>query len=66
MAGQTKLILITSNEEIIRQISLHKTKNTQIIDLDNVEQSRSNGTTDGIVLNMSFLSQLSQTVRILF
>jgi hypothetical protein len=40
MAAQTKMIIITSDEDIIRQFSLNKTKNIHIIDLDNDERKR--------------------------
>jgi len=35
MADETKVIIITTNEDIIRQFTLNKTTNTHIIDLDN-------------------------------
>ncbi len=60
MAGQTKMIIITSDEDVIRRFSLNKNKNTQIIDLDNDIQITS--TAKNIDLN--FLAQLSELVRI--
>ncbi len=38
MAGQTKMIFITSDEDFIRKISSNKLTNTRIIDLDDHEQ----------------------------
>jgi hypothetical protein len=58
MAGQTKMIIITSDEDVIRRFSLNK--NTQIIDLDN--DTLMTSTTKDIDLN--FLAQLSELVRI--
>jgi hypothetical protein len=64
MAGQTKMIIITSNEDIIRQFSFNKTKNTHIIDLDDQKQITSNQTDDNIIMNLAFLAELSKRVRI--
>jgi hypothetical protein len=61
MAGQTKMIIITSDEDIIRQFSSNKNKNTHIIHLDNDKQEISTQT-DGN--NMTL--QLSESVCILF
>jgi len=58
MANQTKMIIITSDENVIRRFSLNK--NTQIIDLDN--NTLMTSTTKDIDLN--FLAQLSELVRI--
>jgi uncharacterized protein with PIN domain len=60
MAGQTKMIIITSDEDVIRRFSLNKTTNTQIIDLDNNTQMIS--TVKDI--NLDFLAQLSELVCI--
>jgi hypothetical protein len=38
MAGQTKMIISTSNANVIRQFSLSKSMNTRIIDLDDERQ----------------------------
>jgi hypothetical protein len=65
MAGQTKMIIITSNEDIIRQFSFNKTnKNTHIIDLDDQKQITSNQTDDNIIMNLAFLAELAKLVRI--
>jgi hypothetical protein len=61
MAGETTMIIITSNEDIIRQFSSEKPKNTQIINLNNTKQ-----TIDTNIINLAFLDELSQPVCILF
>ena len=66
MAGQTKLIIITSDEKIIRQFSLNSTNNAQIIDLDSVKQTTSNQNTDDILLRLADLTKLPESVCILF
>jgi hypothetical protein len=64
MATQTKMIIITSDENIIRQFSLNKTKNTHIIDLDNANQVTSIEKDDDNKINLDLLAQLSELVRI--
>jgi hypothetical protein len=66
MAGQTKMIIITSNEDIIRQFSLNNSKNTQIIDLDNNKQVTSIENDQDNHINMNLLAELSQLVCISF
>ena len=66
MAGQTKMIIITSNEDIIRQFSLNKSNNTQIIDLDNNKQVTSIENDQDNHINMNLLAELSQLVCISF
>ena len=66
MAGQTKMIIITSNEDIIRQFSFNKALNTHIVDLDNDQQKTSTETDDNIIMNLAFLAELSKSVCILF
>ena len=61
MAGQTKMIIITSDEDIIRQFAFNTNKNTLIIDMDNknrqitspIEKNDDNNT---INLNYVFLN----------
>jgi hypothetical protein len=65
MAGQTKMIVITSNEDLIRQISFNKTKNTHIIDLDDDNQLTSIAKDNNNIKNLSFLAGLTQPVCIL-
>ncbi|CAF1267911.1 unnamed protein product [Rotaria sordida] len=58
-ANETKMIIITSNEDVIRQFSLNKThNNTLIIDLDNEKQISSISKNNSI--NLSVLAQLSE------
>jgi hypothetical protein len=64
MATQTKMIIITSNEDIIRRFVLNKTKNTHIIDLDSGNEVNSIEKDDNNMINLDFLAQLSQLVRI--
>jgi hypothetical protein len=58
MAGQTKMIVITSNEDLIRKFYLNQKINTQIIELDDDEQDDNN------IINLPFLAELSELVRI--
>jgi len=64
MAAQTKMIIITADEDIIRQFSLNKNRNTHIIDLDDAKQITSNEREDNIIMNLAFLAKLSESVRI--
>jgi hypothetical protein len=41
VAGQIKMVFIISDEDLIRQLSSNKPKNTHIIDLNNNEQVNS-------------------------
>ncbi len=64
MASQTKMIIITSDEDIIRQFSFNKTKNTQIIDLDKNNQVDSIEKDNKNKINLNFLAELSEVVSI--
>jgi len=64
MAAQTKMIIITSNEDIIRQFSLNKTTNTHIIGLDNEKQITSMVKDNNHIINLISLAKLSELVRI--
>jgi hypothetical protein len=66
MAGLTKMIIITSDEDIIRQFSMNKSGNTHIIDLDGDKQQTSIEMPGNTMINLAFLAELSQPVRILF
>jgi hypothetical protein len=63
-ATQTKMIIITSDEDIIRQFCLNKTKNTYIIDLDNDKQVKTTANDANNIMNMALLAELSELVRI--
>lgn len=56
-AQQTKMIIITSDEDLIRQISLRKAANTRIVDLDHPNDAL---TTDDDELNMMSLALLAE------
>jgi hypothetical protein len=64
MATQTKMIIITSNEDLIQQFSLNKTKNTKIIDLDNTNQITLIDKDNNDIIDFNLLAQLSELVRI--
>jgi hypothetical protein len=64
MATQRKMIIIMSNEDIIRQFSLDKTKNTHIIYLDDANQVTSIEKDDNNTINVALLAQLNELVRI--
>jgi hypothetical protein len=58
MAGQTKMIFITSDEDLVRKISSNKSTNTRIIDLDDHEQV-SLAVNDNNIINLT-LAELSE------
>jgi hypothetical protein len=64
MATQTKMIIITSDEDIIRQFFLNKTKNTHIIDLDDEKQITTTANDNSNIMDMALLAELSDLVRI--
>jgi hypothetical protein len=64
MTGQTKMIIITSNEDIIRQFSFNKTTNTHIIDLDNNKQMVPIEKDSNNSVNLAFFAGLSELVCI--
>ncbi len=64
MAARTKMIIITSNEDIVRQYSLNKTKNRQIIDSNKNKQITSIGDDENNIMDFDLLAELSQLVRI--
>jgi hypothetical protein len=64
MARPTKMIVITSNEDIIRKFSMNK--NTHIIDFNDAKKILSSEINGKNTINLAFLTQLSELVRILF
>jgi hypothetical protein len=66
MAARTKMIIITSNEDIVRQYSLNKTKNRQIIDSNKNKQITSIENDKNNIMDFDLLAELSQLVRIKF
>jgi len=65
MASHTKMIVITSDEDVIRKLSLNKTINTQIIELDDDNEMALMAKNDHNIINLAFLAELSELVRIL-
>ncbi len=66
MAGHTKMIIITSDEDIIRQFSSKKNKNTKIIDLDDHQKVASIIKDNNDRVGSALLAELSELVRILY
>jgi hypothetical protein len=64
MAGQKKIVIVTSDEDLIRQLSLHKNPNTSIIDLDGTNQSASMTNNTDNITDQTISGQLSQLVSI--
>jgi len=64
MAGQTKMIIITSNEDLIQQLLTNNTTNRKIIDFDHDKQIAAMASHDNNAINLSFLAELSELVRI--
>ena len=64
MTTQTKMIIITSNEDIIRQFSLNNTINAHVIDLDDDKQMTSTAKDNNNIINMALLAELSELVCI--
>jgi len=65
MAGETKMILITSNENLIRQFFLNKAANTRIIDIDNDNRMTST-INDNDMTDLALFAGLSELVCILY
>lgn len=63
MTNKQKLIVITSDEEIIRQVTLKQAPNTRIIDLDHIEQTPFSPNND-ILMGLALLANLPQSVGI--
>jgi hypothetical protein len=66
MARQTKMIIITSNDDVIRQLSSNKSINTHIIDLGNTNQTTTTSEQNNNIINLAFLAELSELVCISF
>ena len=66
MAGKTKMIIITSDEDVIRQFSLHQTNKVQIIDYDRVKQTISDPNDDNILINSAAFAKTPESVCISF
>ena len=66
MASQTKMIIITSDEDVIRQFSHHQTDKIHIIDYDHLKQTPSEQNNDNILTTLARLAELPESVCILF
>jgi hypothetical protein len=64
MINQPKMIIITSNEDLINQLSLNNSKDTRIIDLDENKSTTSIPKENNNFLDLTFLAQLSEFVSI--
>lgn len=65
MAGATKIIIITSDEDVIRQFALHNNnENTHILNLDKNKQIIPTTEDNNNMINLDFLVHLSAVVRI--
>jgi hypothetical protein len=64
MMTETKMIIITSNEDIIRQFSFNKTINTHIINLNDDKQTASIEKDNNNNINLAFFAGLSELVCI--
>jgi hypothetical protein len=58
------MIVITSDEDVIRKLSLNKKINTQIIELDDDNEMALMAKNDHNIINLAFLAELSELVRI--
>ena len=67
MTNQAKMLIITSNEDLINQLSLNKSKDTRIIDLYGKQTINSTSKQhNNHFLDLTFLAQLSESVTIFF
>ncbi len=64
MNNQAKMIIITSNEDLIQEFSLKKSENTHIIDLDETNSTNSISKDNNHFLDVTFLAELSELVCI--
>ena len=62
--GQTKMIIITSDEDLIRQLALNKRPDTRIVDLDRPNQHLAANPNEKDMIDLAFLAELSTHVRI--
>jgi hypothetical protein len=67
MNNQAKMIIITSNEDLIEQISLNKSENTRIIDLDQNNPNSSMMMKDNHnSIDLNLIAQFSEFVCIFY
>jgi hypothetical protein len=63
MSRQTKMMVVTSDEDLIRRLFLNKSANTRIIDLDDNRSGTSAIKDNSHVIDLAFLAQLAEPVR---
>ncbi|UJR16570.1 hypothetical protein I4U23_003471 [Adineta vaga] len=59
MATKTKMIIITSDEDLIRQIALTKKSNTRIVELDHPNEVSSTNQDENDIIDLAFLADIS-------
>ncbi|CAF4272238.1 unnamed protein product, partial [Rotaria sordida] len=67
MANPTKIIIITSDEDIIRQFAFNKNKNTYVIDMDDNNNNRQITPiekNDNSTINSNFLPELTRNDQV--
>jgi len=64
MAGQTRIIIIASNEDLIHQFFLNKATNTRIIDIDDDNQMTSTINDNNNITDLAVFAGLSELVCI--
>ena len=65
MAAKTKMIIITSDEDLIKQLSTKNNQNTSVINLDDHGQAITTDNQNN-ASNVAILTGLSQFVRIFY
>lgn len=66
MSNQTKMIIITSNEDLIHQLSSNNCKDTRVINLDENNSIPSISKNNNNLFDLTFLAQLSELVCFIF
>lgn len=61
MTNPTKMIIITSDEDVIRQVASNRSTNTQMIDLDQMKTNN-----EDIFINLALLAKFPQSVCFFF
>lgn len=63
MVSQTKMVIITSNEDLIRQFASKPSDKTRIIELDDDVDLTALANDRNNLIDLAFLAQLSELVR---
>ena len=66
MTTQTKVMIVTTDEDFIRLISSAKQLNTTIVDLDKNNQSTSTNNHNATIIDLAILAQLFNKVSTSF